>query len=157
MIYGAINEKGERYYTRMSKVFEAIHQKQCAYNWLISDVDHVPSKIEALYDQKHYCWISGDELTKIVQEDDWQWDWAVLSGFDKSIPLSEVLKYPHPYADGYRGFWKNPVSIQHPLACIEIVCWDSCLTLFISDQQALVENFKAYFPLSEDLVKYNQR
>lgn len=38
MIYGAINEKGERYYTRMSKVFEAIHQKQCDYNWLISDV-----------------------------------------------------------------------------------------------------------------------
>lgn len=62
MIYGAINEKGERYYTRMSKVFEAIHQKQCEYNWLISDVDHVPSKIDALYGEKHYCWISGDEL-----------------------------------------------------------------------------------------------
>ena len=38
---------------------------------------------------------------------------------------------------GYDGFWKNPVSIQHPLAELEIVAWDSTLTLLISRMKPL--------------------
>lgn len=83
--------------------------------------------------------------------------WAVLSGFEKHITLSEVLQYPAPFADGYCGFWKNPISIQHPLAAIEIVAWDSELTLFISRNEALVEDFLKFFPLSKDLSIYNSR
>lgn len=154
MVYGAINEKGEPWYTQMGKVFEAIHNKQNDYNWLITDIDCVPQKIEAQYNGD-YCWLTGEELTKLVAEDDWQWVWAVLSGFDKSIDVSEVLNYPHPCANGYEGFWINPISIQHPLAAIEIVAWDSSLTLLFSKQEKLVKDFLAFFPFSQDLASYN--
>lgn len=158
MVYGAINEKGERYYTQMGRVFDAINNKQMEYNWLITDIaDGAPSKIWERYNDDNYCWITGKELSEIVREQDVQWVWAVLSGFEKNISLEEILLYPHPGADGYGGFWRNPVSMQHPLATVEIVPWDSSLTLCMSKNEDLVKDFLNFFPFSEDLSKYNER
>ena len=157
MEYGAIDEKSEQWYTLLCKVFEAIKNKQKDYNWLITALDGVPQKIEECCKGKDHCWLTGEELSQIVAEDDGQWVWAVLSGFDKSIALSEVLKYPRPYADGYGGFWENPLSMQHPLAAIEIVPWDSSLVLFFSKQEDLVRDFLDFFPLSEELSAYNAK
>ena len=155
MIYGVIDEKIESGYTQMGKVFDAINNKQIDYNWLITDIDSVPEKIHECCNGKNYCWLTGVELTRIVSTDSSQWIWAVLSGFEKSVNLSEILNHSQPYADGYKGFWSNPLSIQHPLASIELVAWDGCCTLLISNNYTLIENFKNIFSLSEDLLKYN--
>lgn len=157
MIYGAINEKGENWYTNMGRVFDAIKDKQMDYNWLITDADCVPEKIYKYCDGKGYCWLSGAELSQVVRHDNSQWVWAVLSGFRKDIALAEILKYPLPYADGYKGFWKNPITMQHPLAIIEIVPWDSSLTLLYSKNKELVMDFMEFFPLSEELSAYNAK
>lgn len=158
MVYGAIDEKGERFYTYLPKLFDAIENAQMDYNWLITDCDcNQSNKVYDEYLKQGYCWISGEELTKIVQETHIQWLWAVLSGFQKDITLNEVLAYPYPDADGYPGFWRNPVSMQHPLATIEIVPWDASLTLFFSRKKELVEKFRAGYPHSEDLSVYNTR
>ncbi len=159
MVYGVINKKGESWYTQMGKVFDAIDNKQKEYNWLITDIDGgAPEKIwEYCNDGEDFCWLTGEQLSEIVREQDVQWVWAVLSGFDKNISLSEILAHPHPYADGYRGFWENPLSIQHPLASVEIVAWDSSLTLCFSRNEELVRDFLNFFPLSEDLAIYNAK
>lgn len=157
MVYGAINEKGENWYTHLGKVFDAIKNKQIDYNWLITDIDCFSQRIYKYCGDNDYCWLTGEELTQIIHEEDFQWIWAVLSGFDKSIPLAEILKYPQPYVIDYEGFWSNPISIQHPLATIEIVPWDSALTLFFSTQKELVEDFLKFFPYSEDLSLYNAK
>ena len=158
MVYGAINQKGEKYYTYMKKVFDAIGNKQKDYNWLITDCECYPDdkKIRELLN-KEYCWISGDELTRIVQKKDFQWIWAVLSGFEKDVELSDVLKYDLPYANGYEGFWEKPLTFQHPLAKIEIVPWDSALTLIFSDDKEIVDSFINYFPYGESLEDYIDR
>ena len=56
MVYGAINEKGEAYYTDLKKVFEAINNRQEKYNWLITDCVCYPSNpaTRALL-SKEYC------------------------------------------------------------------------------------------------------
>jgi hypothetical protein len=133
-MYGAILEKGEDYYTYLYKVFSGINMVQKNYNWLITDIVSYP-KIKEYEDlfSKEYCWISGEQLTKILEKEDFQWIWGVLSGFDKNIDIKEVLNYSLPYADGYEGFWKNPLSLQHPLASLEIVAWDSSSTLIIEE------------------------
>ncbi|MFT9076203.1 hypothetical protein [Ethanoligenens sp.] len=155
-MYGAILEKGEKYYTYLRKVFDAIGNKQNEYNWLITDCVCYPQTQRIDEKLSHeYCWLSGNELTSIVESEDFQWIWAVLSGFSKDIPLAKVLESPLPFANGYTGFWKNPVSIQHPLASLEIVPWDGSLTLLISNQKDVVDNFMKAFPLSEDLSLYN--
>ena len=158
MVYGAIVEKGERFYTYLPKVFDSIDNVQLEYNWLITACEcNVQNKVEDEALKQGYCWISGKELTEIVQEKHIQWIWAVLSGFRKDISLDEVLAYPFPDADGYPEFWKNPISMQHPLATIEIVPWDSSLTLLFSKDKEIVEKFRAAYPYSEDLTVHNAR
>lgn len=157
-MYGAIINKGEQYYTDLYKVFNAINNVQKNYNWLITDCVCYPStKQFAEILSNEYCWLSGSELTRIVEKENFQWIWAVLSGFDKSITLDEVLEYPLLYAEEYTGFWENPISIQHPLATVEIIPWDSSLTLIISRERKIVDDFKESFPLSEDLNYYNKK
>ena len=157
MVYGAILEKGEHSYTYLKKVFQAIGGAQKNYNWLISDADCFPTTPEfsKLLGQKS-CWLTGEALTAMVEQEDFQWIWGVLSGFPKSVPEEQVRQYPLPYADGYPGFWHNPLSLQHPLAEIEIVPWDSSLTLLLSRKKEIVEDFRAFFPLSEDLFQVNE-
>ena len=158
MIYGAILEKGEQFYTYLSKIFKAIEEKQIDYNWLITDCDCYPlsAEIASLFAQE-FCWLSGDELTSIIGKEDFQWVWGVLSGFEKGICLEDVLKYPFPYADGYPGFWKSPLSIQHPLASIEIVPFDSSFVLILSKRREIIDSFRKQLPLSEDLASFITR
>lgn len=126
----AILEKGEQYYTYMSKVFSSIENEQLKYNWLITDCECYPEdrSINKIF-SKEYIWISGHQLTEIICKEDFQFVWGVFSGFHPNITLEEILKYDLPYANGYKGFWLDNVDIQHKLAEVEIVAWDSSLTL----------------------------
>ena len=157
MVYGAILEEGNRCYTHLLELLRAIDPMQTDFHWLITDCECFPKSPEN--DErfsKEYVFLSGEALTQLVEEDDFQWVWAVFSAFKKDIALEEILKYPLPYADGNPYFWKKPLTIQHPLAQIEIVAFDSSLTLFLSREKALVECFKIAFPESEDLHQYNE-
>ena len=155
MVYGAINAKGEKYYTYMKKLFEAIGNRQTEFNWLITDCICYPDnpKTDGMLG-KDYCWISGDELTEIVVQEDFQWIWAVLSAFDKSVALEDVLKYDLPRAEDYDGFWIRHISMQHPLARVEIVPWDSSMTMLFSDDKGIIDSFRAAYPYSEDFEAY---
>jgi hypothetical protein len=155
---GAILQKGEVYYTNMRKIFDAIKNEQKNYNWLITDCVCYPQtkKYESML-SKEYCEITGEALTEMVQEEEFQWIWGVLSGFKKEIDIKDILEYRVPFADGYRGFWQREVSMQHPLADIEIVAWDSSRVLLISKEEHIVKNFRKAFPQSEDLKEFNSR
>lgn len=113
MIYGAINEKGEVYYTDLKTVFDSIGNRQTEYNWLITDCVCYPDnpKTDAML-SKQYCWISGEELTSLVHAENFQWIWAVLCGFDKTVALSEILEYslPVPFANITTGYSLSLVS-----------------------------------------------
>lgn len=152
----AILEKGEHYYTHMDKVFNAIENEQLKYNWLITDCECYPQdkNIDKLFSEE-YVWISGKQLTEIISNEDFQFIWGVFSGFSPTVALEDVLKYKFPFADGYTGFWVTDVDIQHPLAEVEIVAWDSSLTLIIGRDHNLVQNFMNNLPLSEDLSVLN--
>jgi hypothetical protein len=154
----AILNKGEEYYTYMGKIFNAIENEQIKYNWLITNCECYPQdkNIYKLFSTQ-YLWISGIQLTKIILNEDFQFIWGVFSGFSPGVTLKEVLEYDLPFANGYEGFWENSVGIQHPLADIEIVAFDSSYTLFISKDDSLVQKFRHSFPLSQDLSVKNTR
>ena len=160
IITGAILEKGEERYTYLKKIFDLLSNFQKNYNWLITDCEATPKReghSERITQGKYgkYAWIDGEELTNIIKKDDFQWIWAVLSGFDKCFDKEEMLKYKFPYADGYKGFWQKEITIQHPFASVEIVAWDASLTLIISEEEEIVKKFRKAFPLSKDLKEYN--
>lgn len=158
MIYGIIDRKSQKYYTYMGKVFQAINNAQVQYNWLITDCVCYPrnKEIEQLLDQE-YCWLSGDELSALIEQEDFQWIWGCLCGFPKNTPINEVLKYPLPSAEDYNGYYQNPVSFQHPLSSVEIIPSDSSWTLVISKDKAIIDSYLRSYPKCEDLSSFNQR
>ncbi len=155
---GIILDRGEEYFTYLKKIFSAIDNAQNNYNWLITGHECYPQseKYTELL-SKEYCWVTGDELSQMIQKEDFQWIWGVLSGFSKNIRKDEILKYKFPQAEGYEGLWENPISIQHPLAEIEIVPWDSSMVILISKNDNIVDIFKKNIPLAEDLEEYNNK
>mgnify|MGYP000100909306 CR=1 FL=1 len=154
---GLVIEKGEKYFTFLKSIFLAIENVQKEYNWLITGHECYPQNTEyAKKLSEEYCWITGKELTKMIDDEDFQWIWGVFSAFPKSITKEEVLKSKLPYANGYTGLWKNPVSIQHPLAEIEIVAWDSSMTIIISKNDNIIEKLKENKLWVRDLEEYNE-
>ncbi|MCC3868075.1 hypothetical protein [Terrisporobacter mayombei] len=154
----AILQKGENYYTQMSKIFNAIGNEQLKYNWLITDCEcYCENESVNKLLSNEYIWISGKQLTDLVYSEEIQFIWGVFSGFCSEITMEEVLKSELPFANGYTNYWTKDVDIQHPLADIEIVAWDGSLTLFISKNDNLVEKFMYSFPLSENLLELNKR
>lgn len=90
MTYGLIDRRSHKSYTSMRAVFDGICNAQNRYNWLITDCVCYPKskEIEKQFDQE-YCWLSGEELSAIIEKEDFQWIWAVLCGFPKDIPLEK--------------------------------------------------------------------
>lgn len=153
---GVILNNGEKFYTDLKNVFKAINNLQLNYNWLLTNCECYPqNKKYAEILSKKFCWLSGEELTEMVNNENFQWIWVVLSGFTKDIIFDDVDKHKLPVADGNERFWQNPVIIQHPLASVEIVSWDGCLTLLISNEAKIVDLFRSNFKLSKDLEIYN--
>ena len=72
---------------------------------------------------------------------------------DELLGLYDGVSLPGR-ADGYDGFWQMPLTMQHPLAEIEIVPWDSSMTLLLSRRKDIVDNFRNYYPESENLEDY---
>lgn len=158
MTYALIDRRSHANYTYLRAVFDGISNAQNWYNWLITDCVCYPKskEIEKQFDQE-YCWLSGEELTAILEKEDFQWIWAVLCGFTKDIPLEKVLEYPLPSAQEYNGYYTNPVSVQHPLASVEIIPSDSSWLLMVSKEKMLVEQYRKKFPKAEDLSLFNQK
>ena len=156
MVHGAISQYGDRAYTDMAEVFAALGNIQENYNWLISNFE-LNQEVEELYGQDSpYCWFTGQELAELLAKyPSLQWIWGFFRGFDKSISREEVMSHSQAFEAEFEGFWTNPVSIQHPLADIEIVPWDSTLVLLVGKDEKLVEQFKQNFEPCVDLAQYN--
>ena len=137
-------------------MFTAIGDRQTRYNWLITDVECYPKtpEFDDLMSNK-YVWMTGEKLTAMINKEDFQWINGTLSAFPKGISTEDVLKYPLPRSCGYSGFFQNPLTMQHPLSEIEIVAWDSSLTLFFSKSREVADDFRSAFRCGKDLAEYN--
>lgn len=126
------------------------------YNWLITNMECYPSDKEIVKKlNNEYCWIEGKDLLQLLDKEKFQWIWGVFSAFPKDVERKEVLKYNYPYADGYKGFWKNPITLQHPLAVTEVVAWDGSIILVIAKKNEVVNTFIEKNSFAQDLEEYN--
>ena len=152
-----LNELSSGYFTNMKSVFNDMGNIQKEYNWLITDFEcnHYPSN--DIQSNDEYIFMEGNLLSEILDKYDIQFIWGVFSGFKKNITLENILKEPLPFADGNRELWNAQVKIQHYLADIEIISWDSSLLLLKTKQKQLLDNFIKHNPKSKDLREYNLR
>jgi hypothetical protein len=124
---------------------------------LLTDVELnvYPPGLEYIDDRETVRWRSGSELSDIVTASTIQFIWGVLSGFRPEVAIDPAALDVQPFADGNGTFWASGARIQHPLADVEIVCWDSSATLLLSRDDDLTRRFRSFFPEAVDLDEYN--
>ena len=156
-------EQSERmpYHTDLGVVFRALGGAQRDFDWVLTDLEVIGELGPALapladLERQGALCLTGDALTAAVEEGEpLQFAWGVLSGFAPGgAPAAEALD-PYPYADGNPALWQPGVTLQHPAARLEIVCWDSSATLLLSREPELARRFREYFPEAVDLEAYN--
>lgn len=153
---GALLMTGEEYFTDMRRMITGVKNVE-KYNWLITDFEGDPGspKLEAqLLSPKGYCFLSGDELLKLVKSKKFQWEWAMITAFSQDIELEDILKYELPKASN-ETFFEERIAMQHPYAEAELIAYDSTMCIFIAKSYAQVKYFREKFPLSVDLKEYN--
>ena len=154
---GIVISKGEKYFTFLKSIFDAMGGIQTEYNWLITAHECYPQKPDyAEILSGKYCLITGEEFTKMIYDENFQWIWGVISAFPKNITKENIFKYPLPRAEGNNRIFQNPITIQHPLSEIEIIAWDSSMTIFIGKNHEIVEKIIAA-TINEDLEEYNKK
>ncbi|MBQ2968531.1 MAG: hypothetical protein IJE10_10490 [Clostridia bacterium] len=156
MVYGAIDKKSETGYTYLKKIFRAMNGKQKEYNWLITNQDCYPKDMEMwrFFNNRDYLWISGEELSEIIEQDDFQWVWGMLCGFDQSVSLEQALQHGLPQEADYEHYFEKPLRMQFPFSQTEIVPFDSTYVLFLSRHKEQVESFRKNYPNSTNLAEY---
>ena len=149
------------WHTDLRLVFRAFGGRQREFNWLLTDVElNCDVAGLPLSDDPHSkdaVWLSGAALTELVEAQEVQFVWGVLSGFHPETAIDVTRVDPYPYADGNDALWRPGVRIQHPLAEVEIVCWDSSSTLLMSHDDDLTRRFRSFFTEAVDLDEYNRR
>ncbi len=123
------------------------------HNWLITDWVCYAYSPEMREDVE---WKTGPELMEMLNHlPGVQWVWGVFSGFEPHVTREQALQYPIPYADGNPRFWTIPLVLQHPLASVEIVAFDSAFVLILSKEKKIYDVFRAAFPQSKGLFEMN--
>ena len=133
---------------------------QREYNWLLTNLEVVPLRGDSLpgaLGGPDPLWLSGEELSQLVESHDLQFAWGVLSGFAPGFTANVHDLQVYPFADTNVDLWVGDPPIQHPEALVEIVCFDSSATLLLSRDREPVLRFRAYFPEAVDLGEYNRR
>jgi hypothetical protein len=145
------------FFTNLRLVFKAFNNRQVEFNWLITDLEcnFYPPEFQPSSSGPPVLLLSGDELTRIVERYEIQFVWAVLSGFPPHVLLDLSNLEVEPYADGNGAIWSTDAKIQHPLAEVEIICWDSSALLLRSRDIDLIKRFQVFFPEAVDLDRYN--
>ncbi len=157
LTFGAILERGERFYTDLSRVFRGIGGFPAGYHWLITDMD-LNMDIPSL--ERDYLWWSSEELARFQKQYDPQWIWGLICGFPPGVTLEEVLRFPLPRCaeeGDAEMYFNNPISMQHPLSEIEIYAYDSSAVYLLSHRKEITKRFREAFPLSEDLEAWNAK
>ena len=119
--------------------------------WLISDIEAYPTKDKYKgIIENSYLLMSTNELVKMLEEDDFQWIWAVFSAIPSRYQKEDILKFDLPYVDNCEEGKYNPHTdepkLQHPYAEFEIYAVDSSYMFMISNNEALISQFQKCYP-----------
>ncbi|SFU33226.1 DUF2691 family protein [Butyrivibrio sp. M55] len=153
---GIVINKGENYYTDIKDILNTIGDLYKKYKWLISGYECYPQdeKLAKLFSGKA-VFISSVDLKNVLDIENFQLIWGVLSAIPQNISKEEVMKYKLPYAESNNEIWDESYPMQHPLADIEIIGWDSSATVIKSKDDSIIRMVKAKKGQAISLNEYN--
>lgn len=145
------SSKNYKYYTMLRQILYDLKLTDKDYLWLISDIEAYPHKEE--YQnliENNYLILSTKELLDMLDDDDFQWIWAVFSAIPSTYTKEEILSFDLPYIQNIEIGKYNPHAdvpkFQHPYSDFELYAVDSSYIFLITDNNELINQFKKSYP-----------
>ena len=114
-------------FTNMREIFSAAEILVSDFDWYISDVETNLTPDEFSPEDR---WISGEELSAVIQARDIQFIHAVFSALPKGF---RPVCITGPSVSDNRNYWSGAdIAPQLEGALFEIACWDSSATILIN-------------------------
>ena len=134
------------YFTDVSLILQAAGVEVRDFDWYVSDVEtnvDVPDLLAGS------CWLTGEELARVLAIDRLQFIWGVLSAVPSGTRCAVVTE---PFVKGNRSYWSaSEVGPQLSCALFEIACWDSSATVLSGLSESQTNAFKKAFPEAKPL------
>ncbi|MES2060612.1 MAG: hypothetical protein V4456_01745 [Bacteroidota bacterium] len=130
------------FHTHLDIIIAPIKADIISYNWILSDLEINYLKDLPVNHEDEYFILSPTEFEKMLGKDV-QIIWGVIIAVPMGIKI-EILDDKFPYSEGNDLAWQNG-NIQYPDGKIEIICFDSSLTIVKFADKPLSDKFKAYF------------
>ena len=149
-VWGARLERDGQYHTSLRRVFAALEGRQIGLDFLLLGVEAYPlehEEFEAVNQTPR--WISGAELTRMVETEDFQWVWGALLAYPARGGRAEVLERvralcpPGPHDE---ESWSARRQFEQTGAAFLILAADSSLTELVSANRGLIDLFCAHEP-----------
>jgi hypothetical protein len=144
------------FYTDLQEVFKAFNGREKKYNWLVTGLEcNIRPEEFQPFDSNFF--FDGSELSDLIlrQTKPIQFIWGVFTGFPKNIKI-DPERLPLVPNNTNPGFWIGKPKIQYPGGLVELICFDSALTLLLTPDNDLAEAFRLHFPEAVDLEKANR-
>lgn len=144
--------KDFKWYTLFKQVLYDLELHDKNYLWLISDIEAYPTreKYQELLYNNEYLLLTTGELVDMLEEDDFQWVWAVFSAIPNMYEKEDILRFDLPYIENIEEGQYNPHTdepkLQHPCADFEIYAVDSSCMFIISDDTDIISKFQKSYP-----------
>ena len=141
-----------KWYTHFKQVLYDLELYNKQYLWLINDIVAYPrkEKYQELLDSNEYLLLTTSELVNILEEDDFQWIWAVFSAIPDKYQKEDILQFDLPYVENIAEGKYNPhidePKLQHPYADFEIYAVDSSYMFIITDDSEIISKFQKKYP-----------
>lgn len=141
-------ERDGQYHTSLKRVFDALEGRQLDFDFLLLGVEAYPlehEEFEAVNQTPR--WISGAELTRVVETEDFQWVWGALLAYPEGCGRAEVLEQvralcpPGPHDE---ESWLVRRQFEKTGAAFLILAADSSLTELVSTDRGLVNLFRGH-------------
>lgn len=144
------------YYTCLKQILHDLELADKQYLWLISDFEACPRKetYQELVYNNEYLLMNTNELINMLEDEDFQWIWAVFSAISITYSEEDILQFDLPRfwsaEEGMYNPFEDKPKLQHPYASFEIYAFDSTYMFIISDDEELISKFQKCYPKYEE-------
>ena len=131
-------------HTLLGRVFDALEDRQRGCNFLLVGIEAYPQTPEFQFVNGPSVWLSGEELTQIVRQEDFQWVWGAFLAFSPEISkewaLSNTSALYVPQSSDWDS-WQVRNRFLETGAQFMIFADDSTATELLTQDRELVDGF----------------
>ncbi|PWJ33503.1 hypothetical protein [Sediminitomix flava] len=151
------NTNQVEFHSDLNNLISPFKEKFKSLNWLVAEQDYlILDSSDSKFTNKinldsDFFQFDGHELLDILEGHNIQFNWGIFCGMTNR--LNYIREEDLPFADGNSRIWSHPDEFFYSNSEIEIICFDSSLTVLKFRDHKIEESWRRVFTDAKKLEK----